>query len=263
MEHEIEELTRLLESKKEEQARLQIELQEVDVKINSVRKKYDRQLRRGHDRRAEHALMRSEIQEDENRARRIKQEKETEISSEMGSLVRSQQMASTINTDVEIAHLFVEHVSSEALNTANDSLLAVLSYSGTDLERRARSSSSFEANSLAAAQTAWSHAQEEHGLLEVQLQVLQAEARTLSERVPKLEAEKKSHAAGKRFKEAAAAASAIKEANTRISSIEIDTATFLDRLTASTEVVRKCAENIQIALKEQREGRFVYNTVLL
>lgn len=265
MEHEIEELTRLLDSKKEERARLQTELEEVDVKIHNVRKKYERQLRRGNDRRAEHVLMRSEIQEDENRALRSKQEKETDISSQMGVLVRSQQIASTIITDVEIAQLFVGHISSEALNTANDSLLVVLSCSGSDLARRSRSSSSSDGNSLAAAQTAWSNAQQEHGLLEVELQDLETEARALSERLPKLEAEKKSHAAGKRFKEAAAAASAMKEATARISSIEIDTATLLERLTASAEAVNKCAENVQAALEEQRQGTshiFVYPTVL-
>ena len=260
VEHEIEDLLRQLDLKREQRTRLQGELVKVDGRIHDVRKKYERQLRRASDRRAEHVLIRREVDEDEGKARALHEKRAIELSALLATQRAARGSADAAALDVCVAGLLCAHVASDD----SPPLLSLLSPSTAVVNAAA---GTFPSGSSGGGNTAGERLdalEARIGQMELQRAQLVAHSQSLlresesaADRLPKLEAEKKAHASSKRFKEAAAAATAIKDAAARKEVIDAELLAAGAQLEQLAVEAAGCAADKTALLLELREGNEV------
>lgn len=200
--HEITELENLLAKKKSEEKRFRAELDSINNRINEVRKKYDRQLQRLVDRRDMVMKTKAECQEEamalELESQRYNQQKEASMSilDSVANWIRH------VDREISIGEKFASAISliwSDEDSNVASTISPIENQRIRELEiTAARTSSLYES-----ARSHYDHLLKESD-------VLANEIMEIDEKLPKLEAEKKTHAALKRFKEAGIVAKDIK-----------------------------------------------------
>jgi len=205
---EIRELEAKLAAKREEEQQLQAEVETLDVRVREVRKKYDRQLTRLEDRQSALEKSKSEcLQEglsiaEERKLYEHELAEQTQVIDHIGNWIKA----------VGIEDIVLNKIKS--VLSDNQPSTSMEAESSVDLfEMRKRCS---ETNSLI------QQSLNEKDALEAQIKQLQEEDIDLDEKIPKLEAEKKSHAAARRFKEAGIVAKDIKDMMVRADEIKAE-----------------------------------------
>lgn len=252
---EIQDLEQALAAKRNEEKRLKSDLISVEARIHDVRRKYDRQLIRINERKDSLARSKAECTEEEK-------------------LLVCEKKA--FQDEVEFAHEMSEELFSGSQRLSQDiSLIDMLKTSLTDLQKlstppsqpSSSSSSSPNASSssysslltaVASADAALASCVAAHDALLGEVGVLAAETRDIEERLPKLEVDKKAHAAAKRYKEASAVANSMKLLASKREEIESLVAEMTEDIsTKAREIEALKARQVEAAaalLEAQREA---------
>lgn len=240
---EIEELELLLKMKQAEHRRLRLELEGIDSRINDVRRKYDRQLQRIQDR--TEAIESNKL--------------ECELEHEMAVTERDR-----FNADVIAKTKSCEDLRNwlgclgEELNIASSIVKATFCKSEVLSSFTAKSLSSTQQSlkhKLASADAELSQAKTNLTDISTKMDLLVTESRDLSDKIPALEAEKKAHAAAKRFKEAASLAKEIKALTSRKEEVEQYFASTSSLLHEKQTKVADCIFEQQRVLNDLAENR--------
>lgn len=247
---EIEELERQLRAKRAEQMRLQQEVDSVDSKIADVRRKFERQLSRLEDRRGLVSQQEKECEQEEAQIRRERESYVQDVDSTAASRRRLRLWCNSLDSEVAIA----EMVKIALLSSRSTTSPSSPSSSGDgDLIAEMKLAVTSADSDFVAAVTAQNE-------LVAKLDQLMAECKDLEERIPKLEVDKKGHAAAKRFKEAAAVAKDVKVLVTRKEELDAEASTTSSAVVERGAAVRTCVaaqEAAAAALIEARKGEDV------
>ena len=188
------------------QQQLARDLDLVDGKIGEVRKKYDRQLQRISDR--QHALQQSKAEclEEESAVLAEQAAMEAQAAEHLRKKQEATAWATSLVADIQVADVLLDKLKpSGALTNAQIATISPLETATEDATttelKRSMDAISYLLNKKRL-QTTELHSQRDD---------LVSESRRLADLALVLDAEKKSHAAAKRFKEAAAAAKELKE----------------------------------------------------
>ena len=188
------------------QQQLARDLDLVDGKIGEVRKKYDRQLQRISDR--QHALQQSKAEclEEESAVLAEQAVMEAQAAEHLRKKQEATAWATSLVADIQVADVLLDKLKpSGALTNAQIATISPLETATEDATttelKRSMDAISYLLNKKRL-QTTELHSQRDD---------LVSESRRLADLALVLDAEKKSHAAAKRFKEAAAAAKELKE----------------------------------------------------
>eukprot|EP01034_Spumella_vulgaris_P025214 gene25214-31645_t len=251
---EIKRLEQQLLAKREEEKGLLQDLTTVETKINEVRKKYERQLQRIHDRSAALQATKFECLAEE-RALDAEQEvffgKMREASEAREALTR---WTGAVENNLKALGLFVEGIkgNDELLASQQRSLLSLVSAISACDSSDTKHNTLVE--SLESCSIALSGAQNALEGLEAQMAALTTESRSISEQIPKLEVEKKTHATSKRFKEAAAVAKDIKDFQARREEIDAEVKSVGVAMDEQTLLVEVSREKHNLAVEELKEA---------
>lgn len=169
--------------KQAEQRRLRLELEGINSRINDVRRKYDRQLQRVADRREVIDANKAECALEEATLEREKQTLESDIAQSLEMRKSLKQWCGTLDSDIAVAELM--RMTCGEAETFSASVSPLMD---TEVVRlKAAEAKADDALAVALAAQAETKSR---------LDLLSDELRELDERIPKLEAEKKAHAAG-------------------------------------------------------------------
>lgn len=209
LDEEILLLQQQLAAKMAAQQQLSKELGQVDGKIGEVRKKYDRQLQRIADRQAALEQSKRECLQEESAVMLEQTSLQRQVQNSKECHSSAAQWAHALETDVTIAEALLSNLSpTRSASSADRCALA-------SINRLEASSEDVSTQELRRNIDAINYLLSKKRALVVELQdqhdSLLTEARRVGELLPKLDAEKKAHAASKRFKEAAAVAKELKE----------------------------------------------------
>lgn len=221
---EIRELETRLAAKREEERELQTEIETLDVRVREVRKKYDRQLIRLEDRQVVLEKSKTECAQEERALAEERSMYEREVSEQtkvidhIGKWIKAVNVEDIVLTKIKNALSEQDSVDATVMSEATPT---------TNLtELRAKCS---EMNSLI------QQSLNEKDALELHIGHLQEEESDLNERLPKLEIEKKAHAAARRFKEAGVVAKDIKDITARAEEIKSEIQTTQEKISANLD----------------------------
>ena len=241
---EIRQLEEALKAKRAEEAGLQQDLQQVESSIAGVHKKYERQLQRISDRQAALRQTKTECQQEEEQLLRDRDEYYDALTRAEREREGLELWTKSLGADISIAETLLSSTAAAAVakdkgvgSTSQQQHLDMhpdkharvysnfLSSSSLMASISSLESSSAEeydslSQELEAAESALRAGQQESNTLAAQQEAVTAELRALAEQMPKLEGEKKAHAANKRFKEAAAVAKDLKDLMARKDALE-------------------------------------------
>jgi hypothetical protein len=234
---EIAELELALAAKKAEEIELRDELKKTDTGITEVRRKYERQLQRIHDRKNAVAAARDECAKEVLTIHNQRSVLDVELAEFNASETASVQWSEISGKDVHHVAEFV-NVMNEVLRMDSTSGPTLTSDSQTS-ELRVHVS---EASTALAAATA------ELVAAESKVTILVLETQEITEKLPLLENEKKNHAALKRFKEAAAVAKDIKQFTVRKEEIDAE----LEACRLTIDVVKSTVQDREEALQNAK-----------
>jgi hypothetical protein len=251
---EIRHLELQLVTKRQEETGLMFDLTQVEGKIGDVRKKYERQLQRIQDRSQALAATKYECLEEEHAL-----VKEYEVFSlRIRELLEAREVmahwTSAVKNNLSVLLAFMEDINrnDELLESHQRTILtlvsAISSCDSTDSQYSDLQRSLDEHHVLLLG------AQNALEGLESQMTALTTESRSISEQIPKLEVEKKTHASSKRFKEAAAVAKDLKDFLVRREQIDSDVASVGAAMDEQSSVVAACRHAHGIAAEELKEA---------
>ena len=250
---EIEELELRLTSKRAEERRLKLDVAEVDATISEVRRKYERQL----------ARIANRMKAIEKNKAECASERRTFSRERESHDAKSRAVAEMVDK-VENWSLYAEYelVNAEALRDS----LQKAGLQGASAKDSEGATGRLRA-ALVAAEAALKKASSEQRDSLAKLHALTAEGADIDEKLPKLEAEKKAHAAAKRFKEAATAASGIKILSSRKDEISGEVSVLSGRIPGCTDAASSASlarDAAAAALRESvREEEIARFSVLL
>jgi hypothetical protein len=203
---EIKNLEMLLIAKKEEEKRIRSELVLTESKIDEVRKKYERQLQRIYDRSSAIASAKNECLKEESS---IRKDREVFNAREEG--------INSIRYDIENWLLNMKQ-ELDMTGTIQDVLAGLNSNDEVEvLPTVSVDTSNINAlqHEVLIAEDVYFVSQTSLKAAKDRVEALRNEDAEISEKIPQLETEKKSHASNKRFKEAASVANTLKALSTR------------------------------------------------
>lgn len=251
---EIKRLEQQLLVKRQEERSLLLDLTQVETKIGEVRKKYERQLQRIHDRSQALASTKFECLSEE-RALTIEHEiylaKIRQVVETRAALTR---WTSAVGRNLDALLTFIDGIkhNDELLASQQRSLLSLVSSisscDSTDVDRNGLQ------DSLDQCYISLLGAQKVLEGLESQMTALTTESHSISEQIPKLEVEKKTHATSKRFKEAAAVAKDIKDFLLRRDVIDQEVGSVGAAMDEQALVVSSCRNSYNAAVEELKEA---------
>lgn len=233
---EIIELEALLTSKKNLYQQLKTEIVDMDVKINDVRKKYERQLQRIHDRKEAIDSAKVDCLNDVKliSAERLKFDAESKNIQDTYSKMKSWCIG--VDSEIAITELVKQTLALDIqiceLDDADDLKIEV---------------ASAEASLLSA------HNSEIE--LEDQIKRDTSEVAAISARIPILESEKKDHAVAKRFKEAALVAKDIKSLTSKREVVEENLLLLQSQKDSKASLVIRCKEKRDDSLLKLKKFR--------
>jgi predicted nucleic acid-binding Zn-ribbon protein len=258
---EIRALQEQLAAKEKEKGGLTRDLEAVEGKIGEVRKKYDRQLQRIADRQAALQQSKEECLGEERAVLRDQDALQAQTEKERGTATAVRAWTQRIQSDVTLVDDLLQNLApSTASGAHKGALIATISSVGesevdpaADALRKNLDAIVFLSGKKTAAVSE----------LTVQRDFLLLESRRLGDNIPLLEAEKKAHAASKRFKEAAAVAKDLKEQQTAKEGVDAELAATEKEIAHLHEEVEQLAaqeastrEALQEALRLRDVARF-------
>jgi len=187
---------------------LAADLSAVDGKIGEVRKKYDRQLQRISDRQSALQLSKAECLEEESLVVREQRALEAAAAARKHSKQAAAAWASSLEVDIEIADVLLAQLKVPLGSASSSTPMASIKPIDSVVDDAA--SAELRRN-LEAISYLLNKKRSLVAELQAQGADLSGESRRLADLVPVFELEKKTHAAAKRFKEAAASAKELKE----------------------------------------------------
>lgn len=199
---EIRNLELQLAQRKEEQKKLRQELIISETKIEEVRKKYERQLQRIHDRSSAIASAKNECLKEE-----------VSIQKDRDLYIAEQNKVMTIKTNALEWLLHLKH-DIDITVKVQGTLKALYSSAGDEAQNDSSNLMVLKSHVINAEDVLSATSQTLRSNRE-KLNALQLEDAEILEKIPQIEAEKKGHAAAKRFKEAASVANVIKTLTSR------------------------------------------------
>lgn len=185
---EIDALEAQLASKREEEKKLKVEMNAIQSKVFEVRKKYDRQLKNIKERKEVIEINKYECQKEKSL-----------LDNERASLDKDIQRVSTLIEEMDM------HEKSVSFDMQIIEILQQIQNHSVISERAPAMNEEFKL-ALTEASMAISDAINQQTALTKKVELLGLENKDIDDRIPKLESEKKAHAAAKRFKEAASVA---------------------------------------------------------
>lgn len=185
---EIDALEAQLASKREEEKKLKVEMNAIQSKVFEVRKKYDRQLKNIKERKEVIEINKYECQKEKSL-----------LDNERASLDKDIQRVSTLIEEMDM------HEKSVSFDMQIIEILQQIQ-NHSEISERAPSMNEEFKLALTEASMAISDAINQQTALTKKVELLGLENKDVDDRIPKLESEKKAHAAAKRFKEAASVA---------------------------------------------------------
>jgi chromosome segregation ATPase len=205
VEEEIRALQEQLAAKMAERSSLSADLDQVEGRIGEVRKKYDRQLHRIADRQAALRQSKQECLQEEGAVLADQAALCAQSAKDNEAAQQVLEWAVALELDTTVLDAFLANLSATAQSASQIASISSLEAAGGDDGAEALRKN-LEAILFL---TTKKHAVV--GELRARCDALLTESRRLGEQIPQLEAEKKAHAAAKRFKEAAAVAKDLKD----------------------------------------------------
>jgi hypothetical protein len=240
---EIEELERQLQIKRIEQNRLQKELEQMDGRVNEVRKKYDRQLQRIRDRSSAVSLAKAECEVEERQVTAEREAYLRRVRDADDKVLALQEWCGKLDAEIPIVEM------------VNMSLQMAGSDRGSESETDALKAPTELKCAQSVADAALAAALAEQSAVKQALDALTSELADVDEKLPGLEAEKKAHAAAKRFKEAAVVAKETKALQARKEEIDSDVCTKSEMVLGLARRVEECMEKRSQAAEALRDAK--------
>ena len=258
---EVAALEAALAAKRDEARAAHAELSAAEGAIGDVRRRYDRQLQRIADRRAALDGTSAECEAEAAAMRAERQRLAAEAAAAEAEEQRAAAWRRGLGAELAVGAL---------LGAALDQAPGWRDGASTGAVGGAEADPSLQASvdpalrlAVSEAAQALAQAQAEAGEMQAVLDLLGAEARELEDRAPKVEAEKKAHAAARRFKEAAASAKEHKDLCARLDEVSAaasDTRARVATRAGQVEVAKQRLAQSQAALDGAlalaREERF-------
>jgi len=212
---EIDALEAQLSLKREEEKKLKIEMTSIQGKVLEIRKKYDRQLKNIKERKDVIETNKYECQKEKNLLDKERASLDKDIEHTSKLIEEMNVSKESVDYDIQIIGILQKAQNSNlgSISTTADKATGVY-----DEFKRALSEASIMLSDAIVAQSA----------LTKKIESLGAENKDIDDKIPKLETEKKAHAAAKRFKEAAAVAKDIQT----LKSKQEDNSKEIDEITA-------------------------------
>ena len=208
---EIEELEKSLVLKKKEQSQLDEEIATLDSKVKEVRKKYDRQLTRIEDRQSAIDKSKTECEQERSIIKAEREKYVFTLAEQTSTIEYLEKWKKAITLETDIVKM-VKH----ALIKSNELKASLEKKSNPSSEESSASELDALRSTCSTKNTLVQKALSEKSTLEHEVKNLQAEEVDISEKMVKLEAEKKAHATARRFKEAGVVAKDMKDLAIRV-----------------------------------------------
>lgn len=218
VEEEIRVLQEQLAAKMAERSSLSADLDQVEGKIGEVRKKYDRQLQRIADRQAALRQSKQECLEEEGAVLADQAALCAQSARDQEAAQQVREWAAALDLDTAVLDAFLANLSAKAQSAGQIASISSLEAAGGDDAAEALR------KNLEAIIFLTTKKHTVVGELRARCDALLTESRRLGEQIPQLEAEKKAHAAAKRFKEAAAVAKDLKDVQSAKESVDAEVA---------------------------------------
>jgi len=244
---EIKELERQLQIKRDEEAANVASAAELDVQIDSVRSGFERQLVLLKDRRSRIEHTREECSNDEADIARGESQLDAEALRLAGLREDSDAWSTTLAGELALAKVVqaADLLAPGAASTPADD-------GSADPERSQNGTAALH-EELAEASMQLGLALQEEQKHADNLLALEAEGKDIDDRLPKIETEKKAHAAARRFKEAGAAAKDMQALQTRKDALAAEVTLAIESVETSREAVRAATERREAAMRTLQE----------
>lgn len=239
--NEIQDLEQLLKMKKSEESKLIQDLQDIDIKVSSVRKRYEKQLNRIHDR-----------QELLSKTKYECFDEETNYKKEL-ALYESDVVNSTLERDSFVSFQNLLLLESSALKILSETIEEIEKSKVSCLTDSSKEYEDFKTK-LAIAETELLTVIGNKTSITNEIHVLTQELNDLiEETLPKLENEKKSHASAKRFKEASVVAKELKSLSSKKEEMEENVTSLNENLQKTLQDLLAAEAKVTTAQKNFNE----------
>ena len=239
---EIQVLEKRITAKKLEETQLRSEIDIIDARVHEVRRKYERQLLRIQSKQESLRITKSEW-EQENFI--LKQDREAlveDIKKSSNSLIRMKEILQGIGVDEEIISL--------VKSTFTTSVSYFQGKNIEDLDSKSLEMKDKISNLRNALQLIVTEKAQNESLLENLFQ----EEKEIEEKLPKLELDKKTHAAARRFKDAGSVAKEMKDLMTRSEEISVERQTLRDAADSADFKAREIQEELENYLSQLKDS---------
>lgn len=253
LDDEIRSLQQQLAGKMAEQKQLSNELDHVDGRIGEVRKKYDRQLQRIVDRQCALEQSKRECLQEESAVLLEQRAMEKQVQDSKNSSSSAALWTQALESDVTVADALLRNLTPSKAPSAPSDGSALASISRVEGTPEDASTQELRRN-LEAISFLLGKKNALVGDLQTQRDGLLAESRRVGELMPKLETEKKAHAANKRFKEAAAVAKELKDLQTAKDATDAEVEQLNSALAGTFTEISQLEEKHETSTRELRDA---------
>jgi hypothetical protein len=262
VEEEIRILQEQLAAKLAERSSLSADLDQVEGRIGEVRKKYDRQLQRIADRQAALRQSKQECLDEEGAVLADQAALSAQSARDIEAAQQVREWAASLELDTAVLDAFLANLSAKAQSTGQIASISCLEAAGGDVTAEALR------KNLEAILFLTSKKHAAVGELRANCDALLMESRRLGEQIPQLEAEKKAHAAAKRFKEAAAVAKDLKDVQSAKEGVDAEVAAAEASITHTLDEIdqlaaQQAAAEIQLAEAQRKRDVDRFETLLV
>ena len=244
---EIKELERQLQIKRDEEAANVASAAELDVQIDSVRSGFERQLVLLKDRRTRIEHTREECSNDEADIARGESQLDAEALRLAGLREDSDAWSTALAGELALAKVV------QAADLLAPGAAPAPADDGSADPERSQNGTAALHEELAEASMQLGLALQEEQKHADNLLALETEGKDIDDRLPKIETEKKAHAAARRFKEAGAAAKDMQALQTRKDALAAEVTMAIESVETGREAVRAATERREAAMRTLQE----------